>query len=54
LIGSGFRVQGSRLKSPKKLKGLDSIISSYFMTGSTGFIGFHQFLPEIDEDKKIS
>jgi hypothetical protein len=47
---------------------MDSIISSYFLTGSTGFIGFHQFLtavalliqgygeasPEIDEDKKIS
>jgi hypothetical protein len=45
---------------------MDSILSFYSLTGSTGFKGnksgmffflpkvngFHQFLPEIDEDKK--
>lgn len=32
---------------------MDSIIFSNSLTRSTGFIGFYQFLPEIDKDKKI-
>jgi len=28
---------------------MDSIVSTYILTGSTGYIGFHLFLPEIDE-----